>query len=114
MGGQANVIPASRYLEGPDRQRPIPMVRTDRAGPQPSAEVSTAMRVATYQKRSRVDGAGEILELTGHHNTMVTSSMPCLGSDAVAREVGTEGQDRRPGLVRGRRRHLKDLTDSVN
>ena len=57
---------------------------------------------------------GEILELkntiTAHGGTLVLR----LGSDAVAREVGTEGKLGGRAYVQGVAGTWKDLTDNVN
>jgi hypothetical protein len=55
-----------------------------------------------------VDVKGEILELKNTINTMV-DQLNGFASEVtrVAREVGTEGQARRPGASARRRRHLE-------
>jgi len=53
--------------------------------------VTTAVARAIFQENhSRVKG--EILELKDTVNTMWINSIRCFGSDARAREVGTEGK----------------------
>jgi HAMP domain-containing protein len=67
------------------------------------AEVTTAVANGDLSKKITVDVKGEILELKNTINTMVDQlSSFAAEVTRVAREVGTEGQARRPG--RGARR----------
>jgi HAMP domain-containing protein len=72
------------------------------------AEVTTAVASGDLSKKITVDVKGEILELKNTINTMV-DQLNAFASEVtrVAREVGTEGQARRPGAGEGRRRHLE-------
>ena len=72
------------------------------------AEVTTAVANGDLSKKITVDVKGEILELKNTINTMV-DQLNSFASEVtrVAREVGTEGQARRPGAGEGRRRHLE-------
>ena len=74
------------------------------------AEVTTAVAKGDLSKKITVDVKGEILELKNTINTMV-DQLNAFASEVtrVAREVGTEGQARRPGAGRRRRRHLGRL-----
>ena len=62
------------------------------------AEVTTAVANGDLSKKITVDVRGEILELKNTINTMV-DQLNSFASEVtrVAREVGTEGQARRPG-----------------
>ena len=72
------------------------------------AEVTTAVANGDLSKKITVDVKGEILELKNTINTMVDQLNAFAGEvTRVAREVGTEGQARRPGAGAGRRRHLE-------
>ncbi len=79
------------------------------------ADVTTAVANGDLSKKITVDVKGEILELKNTINTMV-DQLRSFASEVtrVAREVGTEGQSRRPGRVQGVAGTWKDLTDSVN
>jgi HAMP domain-containing protein len=72
------------------------------------AEVTTAVANGDLSKKITVDVKGEILELKNTINTMV-DQLNSFASEVtrVAREVGTEGQARRPGRGARRRRHLE-------
>ena len=72
------------------------------------AEVTTAVARGDLSKKITVDVKGEILELKNTINVMV-DQLNAFASEVtrVAREVGTEGQARRPGAGRGRRRHVE-------
>ena len=72
------------------------------------AEVTTAVANGDLSKKITVDVKGEILELKNTINTMV-DQLNSFASEVtrVAREVGTEGQARRPGRGEGRGRHLE-------
>ena len=62
-----------------------------------------------------MDVKGEILELKNTINTMVDQLYSFAAEvTRVAREVGTEGQARRPGRRAGRRRHLEGPHRRVN
>ena len=79
------------------------------------AEVTTAVAKGDLSKKITVDVKGEILELKNTINTMVDQlNAFASGVTRVAREVGTEGQARRPGQVPGVAGAWKDLTDNVN
>ena len=62
------------------------------------AEVTTAVANGDCRRRSPSSAKGEILELKNTINTMV-DQLSSFASEVtrVAREVGTEGQARRPG-----------------
>ena len=65
------------------------------------AEVTTAVANGDLSKKITVDVRGEVLELKGTINTMVDQLNAFAGEvTRVAREVGTEGQARRPGRRR--------------
>ena len=67
------------------------------------AEVTTAVANGDLSKKISVDAKGEVLELKNTINTMVDQlSTFAAEVTRVAREVGTEGQARRPGGRRGR------------
>ena len=69
------------------------------------AEVTTAVANGDLSKKISVDAKGEVLELKNTINTMVDQlSTFAAEVTRVAREVGTEGQARRPGGRRGRLR----------
>ena len=72
------------------------------------AEVTTAVANGDLSKKITVDVQGEILELKNTINTMV-DQLNSFAAEVtrVAREVGTEGQARRPGRGEGRRRHVE-------
>ena len=72
------------------------------------AEVTTAVARGDLSKKITVEVKGEILELKNTINTMV-DQLNGFASEVtrVAREVGTEGQARRPGARRRRRRHVE-------
>ena len=72
------------------------------------ADVTTAVATGDLSKKITVDVKGEILELKNTINTMVDQLRSFAAEvTRVAREVGTEGQARRPGRRAGRRRHLE-------
>ena len=72
------------------------------------AQVTTAVARGDLSRKITVDVRGEILELKDTINTMVDQLNAFAGEvTRVAREVGTEGQARRPGAGAGRRRHLE-------
>ena len=72
------------------------------------ADVTKAVAAGDLSKKITVDVKGEILELKTTINTMVDQlSSFAAEVTRVAREVGTEGQARRPGRRAGRRRHLE-------
>ena len=80
------------------------------------AEVTTAVAKGDLSRKITVDVKGEILALKNTINTMV-DQLNGFASEVtrVAREVGTEGQARRPGArCRGVAGTWKDLTDNVN
>ena len=80
----------------------------DRPGAQHRRRDHGRRRRATCRKKITVDVKGEILELKNTINTMVDQlSSFAAEVTRVAREVGTEGQARRPGAGEGRRRHLE-------
>ena len=62
------------------------------------AQVATAVAEGDLGKKITVDAKGEILELKTTINTMV-DQLSAFADEVtrVAREVGTEGQPRRPG-----------------
>ena len=72
------------------------------------AEVTTAVANGDLSRKITVDVRGEILELKNTINTMV-DQLSSFASEVtrVAREVGTEGQARRPGDGEGRRRRVE-------
>ncbi len=72
------------------------------------ATVTTAVARGDLSRKITVDVKGEILELKETINTMV-DQLNGFSSEVtrVAREVGTEGQARRPGRGAGRGRHLE-------
>ena len=72
------------------------------------AEVTIAVANGDLSKKITVDVRGEILQLKEAINTMV-DQLRSFASEVtrVAREVGTEGQARRPGRGAGRRRHVE-------
>ena len=72
------------------------------------ADVTKAVAAGDLSKKITVDVKGEILELKNTINTMV-DQLRSFASEVtrVAREVGTEGQARRPGRCAGRVRHLE-------
>ena len=72
------------------------------------AEVTTAVAKGDLCRKITVDVKGEILALKNTINTMV-DQLNGFASEVtrVAREVGTEGQARRPGAGAGRRRHVE-------
>ena len=72
------------------------------------ADVTKAVAAGDLSQKITVDVKGEILELKNTINTMV-DQLSSFASEVtrVAREVGTEGQARRPGRREGRRRHLE-------
>ena len=72
------------------------------------ADVATAVANGDLSKKITVDVSGEILELKNTINTMV-DQLNGFASEVtrVAREVGTEGQARRPGAGARRGRHLE-------
>ena len=72
------------------------------------AQVTTAVARGDLSRKITVDVRGEILELKDTINTMV-DQLNAFASEVtrVAREVGTEGQARRPGAGARRRRHLE-------
>ncbi len=71
------------------------------------AQVSTAVARGDLSQKITVDAQGEILELKSTVNTMV-DQLSSFADEVtrVAREVGIEGQARRPGAGQGRLRHL--------
>ena len=72
------------------------------------AEVATAIANGDLSRKITVDVRGEILQLKETLNTMVDQLNRFAGEvTRVAREVGTEGQARRPGAGAGRRRHVE-------
>src|SRR5439155_1304076 len=79
------------------------------------AEVTTAVANGDLSRKITVKVQGEILELSNTINTMV-DQLNAFASEVtrVAREVGTEGTQRRQGEVKGVGGRWKDLTDSVN
>ena len=72
------------------------------------AEVTIAVANGDLSKKITVDVRGEILQLKEAINTMV-DQLRSFASEVtrVAREVGTDGQARRPGDRARRRRHLE-------
>ncbi len=72
------------------------------------ADVTTAVANGDLSRKVTVDVKGEILELKDKINTMV-DQLRSFASEVtrVAREVGTEGQARRPGEGRRRVGHLE-------
>ena len=72
------------------------------------ADVTKAVASGDLSKKITVDVKGEILELKNTINTMV-DQLRSFASEVtrVAREVGTEGQARRPGRRAGRRGHVE-------
>ena len=72
------------------------------------AEVATAIADGDLSRKITVDVRGEILQLKETINTMV-DQLNAFAAEVtrVAREVGTEGQARRPGERAGRRRHVE-------
>ena len=74
------------------------------------AQVATAVARGDLSRKITVDVRGEILELKDTINTMVDQLNAFAGEvTRVAREVGTEGQPRRPGGGARRRRHMEGL-----
>ena len=69
------------------------------------ADVTTAVANGDLSKKITVDVQGEVLELKETINTMV-DQLRAFSAEVtrVAREVGTEGTPRRPGVGRGRQR----------
>ena len=86
-----------RHVEGPHRQRQLDGRKPD-GQVRNIAEVTTAVANGDLSKKITVDVKGEILELKNTINTMV-DQLNSFASEVtrVAREVGTEGQARRPG-----------------
>ena len=72
------------------------------------AQVTTAVARGDLSRKITVDVSGEILELKDTINTMV-DQLNAFAAEVtrVAREVGTEGQARRPGAGAGRCGHLE-------
>jgi HAMP domain-containing protein len=107
-------VPASRALEGLDRQRELDggnltgQVRN-------IAEVTTAVARGDLSRKITVDVKGEILELKNTINTMV-DQLNAFASEVtrVAREVGTEGRLGGQANVLGVAGTWRDLTESVN
>ena len=72
------------------------------------AEVTTAVANGDLSKKISIDVKGEFLELKNTVNAMVDQLNAFAGEvTRVAREVGVEGQARRPGAVEGGRRRLE-------
>jgi HAMP domain-containing protein len=72
------------------------------------AEVTVAVANGDLSKKITVDVRGEILQLKDTINTMVEQLRSFAAEvTRVAREVGTEGQARRPGRGARRGRHLE-------
>ena len=72
------------------------------------ADVTTAVAKGDLSQKITVEAKGEILELKNTINTMVDQLNAFAGEvTRVAREVGTEGQARRPGERAGRGRHVE-------
>ena len=74
------------------------------------AEVATAIANGDLSRKITVDVRGEILQLKETLNTMV-DQLNAFASEVtrVAREVGTEGEARRPGAGAWSRGHLEGL-----
>ena len=72
------------------------------------SEVTIAVASGDLSRKITVDVRGEILQLKEAINTMV-DQLRSFASEVtrVAREVGTEGQARRPGGRARRRRHVE-------
>ena len=102
------------HVEGPDRQRQFHGVESD-GQVRNIADVTTAVARGDLSRKITVDVSGEILELKETINTMV-DQLSAFASEVtrVAREVGTEGQARRPGAGAGRGRHLEGSDRHVN
>ena len=96
------------HVEGPDRQRELHGDRTSPARCATSPTWRRPSRSGDLSRKITVDVKGEILELKNTINTMV-DQLNAFASEVtrVAREVGTEGQARRPGGGAGRGRHVE-------
>ena len=71
------------------------------------AEVTTAVAKGDLTQKITIETKGEIAQLASTINTMVDQlSSFAAEVTRVAREVGTEGEPRRPGAGRGRLRHV--------
>jgi methyl-accepting chemotaxis protein len=100
-------------LEGPDRKRELDGQQPHWPGSQHRRSDHRGCQRRLVQKIT-VDVRGEILQLKEAINTMV-DQLRSFASEVtrVAREVGTDGKLGARRSFRGRR-HLEDLTDSVN
>jgi len=105
-----------RRVEGADRQRERPwlqltgQVRNNRRSDHRGGQRRSVAHTIT------VDAKGEILETEEHHQHTMVDQLNGFASEVtrVAREFGTEGKLGGQAQVKGRRRHLEGLTDSVN
>ena len=79
------------------------------------AKVVTAVANGDLKRKLTVEAKGEIAALADTINSMIDTLATFADQvTTVAREVGVEGQARRPGQVPGAAGTWKDLTDNVN
>ena len=108
LGGQAEVEDVSGTWRGlTENVNSMASNLTDQV--RNIAEVTTAVANGDLSKKITVDAKGEILELKETVNTMV-DQLNSFAAEVtrVSKEVGTDGQARRPGRGRGRFGHVAE------
>ena len=112
LGGQAEVEDVSGTWRGlTENVNSMASNLTDQV--RNIAEVTTAVANGDLSQKITVDAKGEILELKDTVNTMV-DQLNSFAAEVtrVAREVGTDGQARRPGRGGGRVGHVARASPS--